>query len=55
MTKNKIMEKENFCQTLALNDGLNFSKLNSPVQKKLYLRDAINIENILYFLYQQEK
>ena len=48
------MEKENFCQTLALNDGLKFSKLNSPVQKKLYCRDAINIVNILYFLYQQE-
>ena len=48
------MEKENFCQTLDLNNGLNFQKLNSPVQKKLYCRDAVNIENILYFLYQQE-
>ena len=48
------MEKENFCQTLDLNDGLKFQKLNSPVQKKLYCQNAVNIENILYFLYQQE-
>ena len=49
------MDKENFCQTLDLTNTHIFSKITSPLKLLLLdSEDTTNIENIIYFLYQQE-